>query len=687
MTSIRLAITELRRLTSGKLPKLALVAVTLVPLLYGAMYLYANSDPYGRLDSVPAAVVIADRGAQREDGSRLHAGQDVHDELVGSGSFDWHRTGEAEAERGVATGEYTFALVVPPDFSAALLSPGDFEPKQARLRLITNDTNNYLVGTIAETVAAEVRTGVAADAGSEAAERFLLGFSTVHDKTVEAADGAGRLADGATRLRDGLDEAGRGAGELADGAGTLLDGQTRLAAGADRLAEGTGELADGGTALHGGLQQLQDATAPLPERTAALADGAEQVAAGNDRLADRAEVLSGASQDLVDDLDATTERIAGQLRQAGVGEEVVGGITERLDRLGSPLTDANDRVQSQVGQLRTLADGAQRVAEGNRALAEATPRLAGAVDQLTAGAGELERGSGELDAGAGELADGQQQALAGTRELADGAARLDDGTAALADGSRDLADGAGTLATELGRGAGDIPNPDDPTRRATADTIGDPVAIDTDAQVEAGTYGAGLAPFFLGLALWVGGFVLFLLMRPLSARALAAGVAPWRVALGGWLPAGVLGLAQAVLLHVVVVHAVGIQPARPWATLGFLVLTSFAFTAVVHALNAAFGPKGKFIALVVLILQLVTAGGTFPWQTIPEPLHPLHQVLPLSYVVDGLRHLIYGGPATGSVVAVGVLLSYFAAGLVLSTVAAWRQRVWTPARLRPELAL
>ena len=43
----------------------------------------------------------------------------------------------------------TVALIVPKDFSAALASPGKFEPRQAQLRLVTNDTNNYLVGTIA----------------------------------------------------------------------------------------------------------------------------------------------------------------------------------------------------------------------------------------------------------------------------------------------------------------------------------------------------------------------------------------------------------------------------------------------------------------------------------------------------------------------------------------------------------
>ncbi|GAA2774262.1 YhgE/Pip domain-containing protein [Saccharopolyspora taberi] len=688
MTTFRLARTELRRLTSGKLPKLALVAVTLVPLLYGAMYLYANWDPYGRLSSVPAAVVIDDEGSARDDGTRLQAGQDVYDELMESDAFDWQRTGEVQAQQGVSDGTYTFALVVPKDFSAALLSPGEFEPRQAQLRLITNDANNYLAGTIADKVVSEVRKAVAKNAGTEAADQFLLGFSTVHEKTVEAADGAGKLADGAGKLRDGIGVAKDGTARLSAGAHQLLDGQRRLADGSEQLADGTKDLTAGADRLNGGLKELQQKTAPLPEQTAKLADGAEQVAAGNEQLADKADVLGGVSQDIVDHLDESKSRIADQLRQVGVDEATIERVMSDLDKLNSPITDANGKVQTQVGQLRKLADGSRQVADGNRKLANATPQLASGINQLADGSGQLAAGAGRLDDGAIKLRDGEREAVTGTTKLTDGADQLNGGAQQLADGSGQLADGSNTLATELGKGANDIPNPDDPTREATAATIGDPVAVDTNALVKADTYGAGLAPFFMGLALWIGGFVLFLLMRPLSNRALAAGVAPWRIAVGGWLPAAIVGLVQAVLLYVVVVFGVGVHPAHAWWTLAFLVLTSFAFTAVVHALNAAFGPKGKFIALIILVLQLVTAGGTFPWQTIPEPLHPLHQVLPLSYVVSGLRHLLYGGPgleAAGQ--AAGVLLAYLVAGLLLSTIAAWRQRTWTAARLKPELAL
>jgi putative membrane protein len=121
--------------------------------------------------------------------------------------------------------------------------------------------------------------------------------------------------------------------------------------------------------------------------------------------------------------------------------------------------------------------------------------------------------------------------------------------------------------------------------------------------------------------------------------------------------------------------------------LGFLILTGFAFTAMLHGLNALLGAVGKFLGLVLLVLQLTTAGGTFPWQTIPAPLQPLHIALPLGYVVDGLRHLLYGGTLSSLGVDLAVIGGYLVVGLALSALAAYKQRVWTPSRLKPELVL
>ena len=87
MTALRMALSELRRLTAGRLPKLAVVALLLVPVLYGGLYLYANHDPYGRLNKIPTAVVVEAEGTTLATGEKLNVGPQVADELEKSKSF------------------------------------------------------------------------------------------------------------------------------------------------------------------------------------------------------------------------------------------------------------------------------------------------------------------------------------------------------------------------------------------------------------------------------------------------------------------------------------------------------------------------------------------------------------------------------------------------------------------------
>ncbi|GAB3571483.1 YhgE/Pip domain-containing protein [Amycolatopsis endophytica] len=626
MTGLRLAAGELRRLTSGRLPRLAVAALVLVPLLYASFYLYANFDPYGRLGKLPAAIVNEDTGT-----ADRNVGDEVTSSVVGSGTFQWHEVSAAEAGAGVRDDRYSFTITIPRDFSAALLSSGNLDPQRATIRLTTNDANNYLSHTIANQVAEQIRGTIAEKVGSEAANRFLMGFSTIYQQTQQAVDGATRLADGS---------------------GRLLTGQRQLADGAQQLAAGSAQLS-------GGLSTLKSSTATLPQSTRQLADGAQQVADGNSRIAAAGSVVASGAADLVSSLDDVNGQLTDRLRSAGLSEADIQRVQGVLGDLRAPVDQANAEIQQTSGQLNQLADGASQVAAGANTLANSAPALAGGIAQAADGANTLSTGASQLD-------DGEKTALSGTQELADGAAQLRDG---LNDGLRQ------------------IPNPDDPTRTATADTIADPVTVNSVGVASAGTYGAGLAPFFLALATWIGAFVLFLLIRPLSSRAIAAGTAPLRIALGGWLPSALLGIAQVVVLFAAVTWFVGIHVAHPLGALAFTVLASLTFTAIVHALNAFFGAVGKFLGLVLLVLQLVSAGGTFPWQTLPDALYPLHVVLPMGYVVDGLRHLLYTGASLQNLLDVGVLVAYLVGALALSALAARRQRVWTVSKLQPELSL
>ncbi|MFD0823586.1 YhgE/Pip family protein, partial [Micromonospora zhanjiangensis] len=248
-----------------------------------------------------------------------------------------------------------------------------------------------------------------------------------------------------------------------------------------------------------------------------------------------------------------------------------------------------------------------------------------------------------------------------------------------------LQSGAGKLADGLTDGARQIPGFDDASSRA--DVLGDPVSLDRTARNAAATYGVGFAPYFLGLALWVGAMITYMLLRPLNRRHVMSGAPAWRVALAGWLPGLAVGLAQATVLFAVVTLALDLGPVSPVRTLGLLMLTAATFSAIVQFLGARLGPAGRLVALALLMLQLTSSGGTYPVQTSPGFFQAIHPYLPMTYVVDGLRHTVNGGP-DGPVLIGALVLAGFAAGAVALTVdSARRARRMTPSTLHPELTM
>lgn len=648
MISVRLAITELRRISAGRLPRLAILALVLVPTLYGGLYLYANHDPYGRLAQVPAALVVEDQPVTiDQDGTstEVHAGRDVADQLLDSGDFDWHEVSASEAEEGVEDGTFDFALTVPRDFSAALASSARFDPEQARLVMLTNDANSYLSTTIADQVTGRVRDAVATQVSERAASTFLLGIADTRSSLVDAASGAQGLADGARQARRGARQLAQGATELNDGAQTLAEGATRL---------------------DSGLGTLESSTSDLPSQTRQLADGAQQVADGNQQLAGVGDDIAAASRDVRTAYSGGRSDLNQRMQELGLTAQQRREVLQVYDELGATVRATDDDVQGAASQLDRLAAGAGEVAAGAERLAAASPQLA---------------------AGIAEAHDGSSELAAGADRLSTGAAALDSGAAELVDGLGDLAPGARRLASGLEAGVQRLPAVDEETRNSVAGTIGDPVAVRDTSRTSAGSYGAGLAPFFLSLATWIGGYVLFLIVRPLSRRAVAANQGAVRVALGGWLAPALIGAVQMGVLLTVVALAVGIEPRNAPGTLAFMLLVSAVFVAIVQMLNAWLGTAGQFLGLVLLVVQLVTAGGTFPWQTIPAPLYPLHHVLPMSYSVDGLRQLMYGGLDSLVVRDALVLACWGLAALALTALAARRQRRWTVSRIQPELTL
>ena len=268
----------------------------------------------------------------------------------------------------------------------------------------------------------------------------------------------------------------------------------------------------------------------------------------------------------------------------------------------------------------------------------------------------------------------------GLDELAAGGATLSDGLGKAASGSKKL---AGALDT----GASGIPSFTKQARLARARMMSAPVELTTEREDPVPNYGTGFAPYFIPLALWVGALMAYFLVRPLGGRALASTLRDPYVALSGLWPGVFITWLQAVVMLVVLQVFLGLDPVQPVALYAVTLVAALAFTAILQLLSAAFGTAGKFVAIVLLMLQLTSAAGTFPLQLVPKFFQVINPFLPMTYVVSGLRQAISGGDLHAVAANALILLGYAAAAVGLTMLTAHRRRTWTMDRLKPVLSL
>ena len=854
MSVVRVALVELKRLTSGVLPVLVLLAMSCIPLLYGSLYLYGNWDAYGNVNGIVGALVVEDEGAKDASGNYLNTGADVKKSLLDAGTFDWKSVETRDkAVQGVSDGTYDFALVIPKDFSARLVSTGSFKPDEkgntgpinpqaAGLEIITNDANNYVLTNIVTKAGTAVRDSVASKVGDKTANTLLASFTTIHGKMNEAADGADKinantvklsdamtqLADGTGTLNDGAVKLADGSGQLVDGSGRLIEGQNKLADGSSQLADGAGtlnqgagkvndgavKLADGSSTLangasdaHNGASQLADGSAALANGTGSLKKGANDLAQGAQQVADGTHSLKNAldqdgvrqlpgtltamcqnlnsidtsapSGDFGTDLsntvvskvaEDTRQKLAPLVESGSISQETADAIVANInsEQTKSAVASANDQalknhlaqhgqagsdvlaklqtlkndncvatgesaaaqklstlidgvdkldsgataVAQGAGTLRdgitkldsgaaTLADGSAKLADGTGKVADGASTLNNGASQLAEGTGELKNGTGNLHNGAQQLADGEKEAVDGQNKLHEGATTLQDGssqladgtgklnssTGQIADGTGQLKDGTGQLSTGLQNGTRQIPNLNEEQQKDVASVMSSPVDLEHSSLANGRNYGEGMGPFFMCLALWIGGLMLVQTLRPLNNRALASKAPTARIILGSWLPFGLIGIAQAVLMFAAVKFGLGFQMAHPWLAFLFLCFVATIFTLFIHGVVVFFGSPGKLIALIIMILQLITAGGTMPYETLPHAMRWMHDFFPMGYAVTGMRRLSYGINESSLMPIMMYLLLWGAAGLVLGYLGTRRDRIWSLKKLIPEITV
>lgn len=546
---------------------------------------------------------------------------------------------------------------------ASRLSEGAVELDEGALKLKQN-LAKLADGTL------ELQQGIAPLAAG--VQELDAGAGTLKSGASALASGLAQLQGGHGELLAGAEQAGQGAAKLEAGLESAAEGSAELKAGLDANRAGAAELAQGAHSAHEGSRQLEQGLNQSLEATAALEQGAKRVAEGLKQLADSQPELA-ASPD-VQQLLAASQSLAAGTSELNAGQK-------QLAQGAAGLAEGTARLDAGAGQLSA---GAEQLAQGGEQLAAGSQELLAGAKQLNAGQKQLLDGMklfgaklGEAAAGGKELAGGAVKLSEGTGQLAAGAGELGSGVAALADGSRQLDSGAGELVSgmdALKAGSGELAEKLSEaadktsglhTTEETVSMFAGPVQVDEMKVNEVPNYGTGFSPYFLSLGLFVGALISTIIL-PIR-HTTVQGATGWNRFVSRALSFAGMGLVQSLLAVIVVLYGLKLEVQSVPLFYLFSFITSLSFMFLVQMFVTWLDQPGRFVVIIILILQLTTSAGTFPVELIPGWMKALNPLLPMTYSVMGFKDVVSTGNFSGMWSSAGVLIGYGAVSLIITS--------------------
>ncbi|QFG00099.1 YhgE/Pip domain-containing protein [Psychrobacillus glaciei] len=683
---------EWKSIFKDKKMLISIIAVLFIPVLYAVVYLWAFWDPYSNLNHLPVAIVNSDRGAEL-DGKQLVLGKELTDKLEESDQFDFVSVNKEEAEKGLLNRDYYLLIEIPENFSQHATTLLDDHPQKMVITYKPNEGNNFLSSQIGATAMERIRTQVNEEVTTTYAEQLFDSITKMGNGFSDASDGAGKLKDGASKVNNGasdlkgyLEQLASSTIELREGTGKvatgiqsattgsteLNDGLSKLSNGSSQLTEGASQTATGAESLKTGISlytanvaKLNESYQLLSEKDKALIDSLAQLQTSSSTLKESAEQLSKGSSQVTSGIQALSKQIAEisstlpteqaaalteTLKQLETGSSTVTAGLEKLTDGTTALSNGTAQVHSGAAQLSAgyaqASQGVAKLNESSAALIEGSTNLATGTNTLTAkmkefntGVNQAYAGSTSLVSGLNQLKSGSTQLQQGTGTLAEKSGEIADGSTKLEDGTKALLDGTNTLQSSLqdaSNEAGKVSAND-----GTYDMVASPVDVKKEEINAVPNYGTGLTPYFLSLGLFVGALIISVVFPLVQTAVKPTGGAKWFASKTVVL--AVVGILQSLIVVAIALFVLKLETQSVGMLILTAIITSFTYLAIVQLLVSILDNPGRFVAILILILQLSTSAGTFPLELIPHQLQIFNKLLPMGYSIQSFRAAISTG--------------------------------------------
>lgn len=614
---------------------IVIIGTMIIPLLYSYLYLGAFWDPYSKLSDLPVAVVNNDKGIEIE-GEKRNIGEEICDSLDEDGSLDFVFTDEKSAKEGTEGDDYYAMIIIPEDFSEKIASATSEEKTEAEIIYSPNQKRNYLASQILNTALKTVEASARASVNSEIVEQLSEKLSSVPEQLEVLQSGLSQIETGSKDLNDGAGDLKEGTELFYDKFGDLKDGILKLSDGSEQLTTGASDLNAGINELLTGVKAVKDGSEKLSD----LNTGAKELAAGVKALGQGISLYADGVDTLIANVEATQEFLTKYVTV--INPEIM--LDPYFSAFIQSMTSSGDDISKLKEGGITLKESAEKIIAGADLLAKGTDNIetlqmalvqvAEGLSAVEIGSEQLLAGSEALNSGIDELNIGAGQLFAAAGEIKEGASKLSVGSGQLYEGIVKATEGVDNSVKESKE---ELTKLDGLSNFAKA-----PVSITEDDIISVPNYGTAFAPYFLSLSLWVGALIVFMAIYydPDNKFNILSRFSEHKVK-RAFIFMGI-GIIQAVVLGIVLKAGLGLETENTFSFFMACILVSLTFISIVQFFMVIFKDLGKFVSMVLLILQLTSCGGTFPMETVPGFFNALYKFMPMTYSVNLFKNVISG---------------------------------------------
>ncbi len=654
ITIFRVFLSDVKRLRSNVVAIVIIMGLSIIPALYAWFNIMSNWDPYGTSATSQMKVAVCSLDSGVEIGSlSLNVGDEVITGLKENTTIGWVFTASKdEALEGVNSGDYYAALIVPESFTTDFISFLGGDPKNPTIAYYENSKKNAIATKI---------TGKAKTAVQEQVNQKVI--STLTEVLTESGkilaendeNGVDIVASTADQL-DELDSSLQTYVNILNTFSLVTASASDLAESAQSLLINTQGIFDSGQDSVSNMQSSVLSSAQTADTVSSLIGiSLDSVEQDLTLLSDQMDTLTvGDSFDSirnqVDTAKTMSKSTISVLKDIfGETDQYVSAVDKSFKQLNTDLTafkkDANVTAQSLKHLKRTIKADIKDCKNSIRKIrntyqyqvqpdvSRSVLRMEQALIQTGKMLNNIESSFGTID-----------------RALESYQTTLDSGTddiTATKDYIVSLQSDIRKLSKSLRALSGDeqynemmdlLKN--DPTLMASF--MASPVSMETKAVYPIETYGSAMAPFYTVLAIWVGALILVALIHVKVAPVENLKVRPWQAYFGRYITFFLIGQAQTAITVLGDLFYVDIQCPHPFLFCLASAASSFVFTLLIYSLTVAMGNVGEAVAVIVMVIQVAGAGGTFPIEVLPEVYQMIYKFLPFTYCMNALRECVGG---------------------------------------------